>query len=121
MLRGLAKPDGERLVWDIVSDGPTLTVNGSICRSSAKPKGKPSMSEAGSAAEPVERDLALGAVLQFQAGRHAVDGEGGQAVARQIGASGIGEPDLGVAAPCGAARAGYAPSSAPRSRRRRTG
>ena len=23
MLRGLAKPDGERLVWDIVSDGPT--------------------------------------------------------------------------------------------------
>ena len=28
MLRGLAKPDGERLVWDIVSDGPTVTVNG---------------------------------------------------------------------------------------------
>ncbi len=28
MLRGLAKQDGGRLVWDIVSDGPTVTVNG---------------------------------------------------------------------------------------------
>lgn len=28
MLRGLAKPDGDRLVWNIVSDGPKLTVNG---------------------------------------------------------------------------------------------
>jgi len=28
MLRGLAKPDGKRLVWDIVSDGPNVTVNG---------------------------------------------------------------------------------------------
>lgn len=28
MLRGLAKPDGDHLVWDIVSDGPKLTVNG---------------------------------------------------------------------------------------------
>jgi hypothetical protein len=28
MLRGLAKPDGKKLVWDIVSDGPSVTVNG---------------------------------------------------------------------------------------------
>jgi hypothetical protein len=28
MLRGLAKQDGERLVWDVVSDGPKTTVNG---------------------------------------------------------------------------------------------
>lgn len=28
MLRGLAQPDGQRLVWDIVSDGPKVTVNG---------------------------------------------------------------------------------------------
>lgn len=28
MLRGLAKPDGDRLVWNVVSDGPKLTVNG---------------------------------------------------------------------------------------------
>ena len=44
MLRGLAKPDGKRLVWDIVSDGPTVTVNGldlSQLGRSDKPKGKP--------------------------------------------------------------------------------
>jgi hypothetical protein len=28
MMRGLAKPDGDKLVWDVVSDGPQLTVNG---------------------------------------------------------------------------------------------
>jgi len=28
MMRGLAKPDGQKLVWDIVSDGPSVTVNG---------------------------------------------------------------------------------------------
>ena len=28
MLRGLAKPDGSRLVWDIASDGTAVTVNG---------------------------------------------------------------------------------------------
>jgi hypothetical protein len=28
MLRGLAKPEGDHLVWDVVSDGPRLTVNG---------------------------------------------------------------------------------------------
>jgi hypothetical protein len=28
MLRGMAKPDGEKLVWYIVSDGPNVTVNG---------------------------------------------------------------------------------------------
>jgi hypothetical protein len=28
MLRGMSKPDGKKLVWDIVSDGPTVTVNG---------------------------------------------------------------------------------------------
>jgi hypothetical protein len=28
MLRGMAKPDGKKLVWDIVSDGPSVTVNG---------------------------------------------------------------------------------------------
>ncbi len=44
MLRGLAKPDGKRLVWDIVSDGPTVTVNGldlSQLGRGDKPKGKP--------------------------------------------------------------------------------
>jgi hypothetical protein len=44
MLRGLAKPDGKTLVWDIVSDGPTVTVNGldlSQIGSGDKPKGKP--------------------------------------------------------------------------------
>jgi hypothetical protein len=47
MLRGLSKPDGERLVWDIVSDGPTLTVNGLDLSQFAKPKGKPSMTKPG--------------------------------------------------------------------------
>jgi hypothetical protein len=28
MLRGLAKQDGEQLVWDVVSDGPKISVNG---------------------------------------------------------------------------------------------
>ncbi len=44
MLRGLAKPDGKRLVWDVVSDGPTVTVNGldlSKLGGADKPKGKP--------------------------------------------------------------------------------
>jgi hypothetical protein len=43
MLRGLAKQDGERLVWDIVSDGPKLTVNGldlSQLAGGDKPKAK---------------------------------------------------------------------------------
>ena len=42
MLRGLAKQDGERLVWDIVSDGPKTTVNGldlsQLTGDKAKPK-----------------------------------------------------------------------------------
>jgi len=44
MMRGLAKPDGQKLVWDIVSDGPSVTVNGldlSKLGSDEKPKGKP--------------------------------------------------------------------------------
>ena len=44
LLRGLAKPDGKRLVWDVVSDGPTVTVNGldlSQLGGGDKPKGKP--------------------------------------------------------------------------------
>jgi hypothetical protein len=44
MLRGLAKPDGGRLVWDIVSDGPSVTVNGldlSQLTGGDKPKAKP--------------------------------------------------------------------------------
>ncbi len=28
MLRGMAKPDGKQLVWDVASDGPRVTVNG---------------------------------------------------------------------------------------------
>ncbi len=43
MLRGLAKQDGNRLVWDIVSDGPKTTVNGldlSQLAGSDKPKAK---------------------------------------------------------------------------------
>lgn len=45
MLRGMAKPDGKRLVWDIVSDGPTVTVNGldlTQLANGGKPPGKPS-------------------------------------------------------------------------------
>ena len=44
MLRGLAKPDGKKLVWDIVSDGPSVTVNGldlSQLGGGDKPGGKP--------------------------------------------------------------------------------
>ena len=52
--------------------------------------------EAWSEAEPVKGDLPLGAVLQFQAGRHTVAGKGRQTVARQVGAARIGQPDLGV-------------------------
>jgi hypothetical protein len=43
MLRGMAKPDGKKLVWDIVSDGPTVTVNGldlSQMSGGGKPPGK---------------------------------------------------------------------------------
>jgi hypothetical protein len=50
MLRGLARPDGERLVWDLASDGPTLTVNGldlSQMGNADKPKGKPPMTKPG--------------------------------------------------------------------------
>ena len=99
MLRGLAKPDGKKLVWDIVSDGPTVTVNGldlSQMGSGDKPQGEAAGDEAGSEAKPIERDLPFGAVLQFQAGRHAVAGERGEAVARQIGAARIGQPYLGL-------------------------
>jgi len=44
LLRGLAKPDGKKLVWDIVSDGPSVTVNGldlSQMGSGDHPKGRP--------------------------------------------------------------------------------
>jgi hypothetical protein len=44
MLRGVAKPDGKKLVWDIVSDGPSVTVNGldlSQLGSGGHPPGKP--------------------------------------------------------------------------------
>jgi hypothetical protein len=43
MLRGLAKPDGDRLVWDVVSDGPSLTVNGLELSElgGGKPRAKP--------------------------------------------------------------------------------
>jgi hypothetical protein len=46
MLRGLAKPDGKALVWDVVSDGPSVTVNGLDLSqlgggSGDKPKAKP--------------------------------------------------------------------------------
>ena len=44
VLRGLAKPDGGRLVWDIVSDGPSVIVNGldlSQLTGGGKPKAKP--------------------------------------------------------------------------------
>jgi hypothetical protein len=50
MLRGLAKPDGKKLVWDIVSDGPTVTVNGldlSQMGSGDKSKGKPPATKPG--------------------------------------------------------------------------
>ncbi len=43
MLRGVAKPDGQKLVWDIVSDGPAVTVNGldlSQLGNPDKPQGK---------------------------------------------------------------------------------
>jgi hypothetical protein len=43
MLRGLAKPDGDHLVWDVVSDGPSLTVNGLELSElwGSKPRAKP--------------------------------------------------------------------------------
>jgi hypothetical protein len=43
MLRGLAKPDGDRLVWDIASEGSAVTVNGiDLSQLGAeKPKAKP--------------------------------------------------------------------------------
>lgn len=45
MLRGLAKPDGDHLVWDVVSDGPSMTVNGldlsQLGGGDDKPKKKP--------------------------------------------------------------------------------
>ena len=50
MLRGLAKADGKTLVWDIVSDGPTVTVNGldlSQMGNGDKPKGKPPATKPG--------------------------------------------------------------------------
>jgi hypothetical protein len=45
MLRGLAKQDGERLVWEVVSDGGSTTVNGldlSQLGGGGKPKSRPS-------------------------------------------------------------------------------
>lgn len=43
MLRGLAKPDGDRLVWDVVSEGTAVTVNGTDLSQLGgdKPKAKP--------------------------------------------------------------------------------
>ena len=43
MLRGLAKPDGNRMVWDIASEGTAVTVNGIDLSAVAgdKPKAKP--------------------------------------------------------------------------------
>ena len=93
LLRGLGKPDGKQLVWDIVSDGPSVTVNGLDL---SQLGGGDGAREARSEAEAVERDLSLRAVLQFQAGRHAVAGERGEAVIRQIGPPRIGDPDLGL-------------------------
>ncbi len=55
MLRGMAKPAGDRLVWDIVSDGPSLTVNGldlSQLGGGDTPKSKP---QGGKAGQPSKR------------------------------------------------------------------
>lgn len=45
MVRGLGKPDGKKLVWDIVSDGPSVTVNGvdlsQLGNAGSPPAGKP--------------------------------------------------------------------------------
>jgi hypothetical protein len=41
MMRGLAKPDGDKLVWDIASEGPKLTVNGMDMSALAGGKPKP--------------------------------------------------------------------------------
>ena len=45
MMRGVAKPDGKKLVWDIVSDGPKITVNGldlsQLGGAGEKPKDRP--------------------------------------------------------------------------------
>jgi hypothetical protein len=43
MLRGLAKPEGDRLVWEIASEGTSVTVNGIDLSQLGgdKPKGKP--------------------------------------------------------------------------------
>jgi hypothetical protein len=51
MIRGLAKPDGEKLVWDIVSDGPSVMVNGldlsQMGGGDDKPKAKPPAAKPG--------------------------------------------------------------------------
>jgi hypothetical protein len=56
MLRGLAKPDGDHLVWNVVSDGPSLTVNGldlsQLGGGGDKPKGK---SPGGQPGQPSKR------------------------------------------------------------------
>lgn len=45
MMRGLAKPEGKKLVWDVVSDGPNVTVNGldlsQLGGNGDKPKDRP--------------------------------------------------------------------------------
>jgi hypothetical protein len=55
MLRGMAKPNGNQLVWDIVSDGPNLTVNGmdlSALTGGDKPKAKPQDTKPGQKGKP---------------------------------------------------------------------
>jgi hypothetical protein len=51
MLRGMAKPVGNQLVWDVVSDGPKLTVNGmdmsALTGGADKPKAKPQATKPG--------------------------------------------------------------------------
>jgi hypothetical protein len=56
MLRGMAKPVGNQLVWDVVSDGPKLTVNGmdmsALTGGADKPKAKPQATKPGPGAKP---------------------------------------------------------------------
>ena len=87
MLRGLAKPDGDRLMWDIASDGPTVTVNGIDLSQLGGDKSKGKPPNAPVSRKAVERHLPFGAILQFEAGGHAIAGERVEAVARQIGAA----------------------------------
>ena len=82
MAKGIGRPEGDSLIWDIsLGDGP-MTVNGMPLGQAARKK-------------PIESDVAAGAVLQFQRCLDPILRQCRQALSRQICPAGIGDPDLG--------------------------